>query len=58
MIFEDEKGEVKKFTYGQMAELSNKLGNVLKGMGAVKGDPVAFLLPSSPEIYLLYKIAI
>lgn len=54
MIFQDEKGEVKKFTYGQMAELSNKLGNALKGLGVSKGDPVAFLLSSSPEIYLLY----
>jgi acyl-coenzyme A synthetase/AMP-(fatty) acid ligase len=54
MIFQDEKGKITKFTYGQMAELSNKLGNALKGLGVVKGDPVAFLLPSSPEIYLLY----
>jgi len=54
MIFQDEKGNVKTFTYGQMAELSNKLGNVLKALGTSRGDAVAFLLPSSPEIYLLY----
>lgn len=46
-----EKGEEKKFTFAELASLSNQLANLLKTLGVEKGDRVFFFLPRVPELY-------
>src|SRR4051794_34352873 len=48
------------YNFGQVAELSNRLGNALRSCGVEAGDRVAVLLPQSIETALshlaIYKI--
>jgi acetyl-CoA synthetase len=41
----------KKFTFGEIAALSNQFANGLKKIGVVRGDRVFFFLPRIPELY-------
>ena len=41
----------KKFTFAELASLSNKFANVLKKLGVERGDRVFFFLPRIPELY-------
>jgi len=41
-----------KITFRTMRILSNKLGNVLRGLGVIKGDRVCLFLPRIPELYV------
>ena len=41
-----------RITYSQMRLLSNRFGNVLRGLGIAKGDRVLLFLPSIPELYI------
>jgi acetyl-CoA synthetase len=49
MLWEDWTGSERRLTFGDMQELSNRIGNVLRGLGVGRGDRVAVLLPSLPE---------
>ncbi|MDR7317654.1 acetate--CoA ligase [Brevibacillus nitrificans] len=40
------------YTYAQLSELSNKFGNVLRGLGIAKGDRVFVFMPRTPELYV------
>lgn len=40
------------YTYAQLSELSNKFGNVLRGLGINKGDRVFVFMPRTPELYV------
>jgi benzoate-CoA ligase family protein len=42
-------GEPREFTYGELAALSNRVGNALLAQGVASGDRVLILLPDSPE---------
>ncbi|MBL7100492.1 MAG: acetate--CoA ligase [Nanoarchaeota archaeon] len=42
------------YTYGEMKDLSNKFGNVLKKIGIKKGDRVFVFMPRSPELYVSF----
>lgn len=46
-----ENGEKKKFTFTELAVLSNQFANLLKTLGVEKGDRVFFFLPRIPELY-------
>src|ERR1700730_3936369 len=37
------------YTFGQMKELSDKFGNVLRSLGIQKGDRVFIFMPRTPE---------
>ncbi|MCK5211491.1 acetate--CoA ligase [Candidatus Parcubacteria bacterium] len=50
IIFEDETGVERKFTYKQLYHEVNKLVNALRGLGVRKGDRVAIYMPNIPEI--------
>lgn len=39
------------FTYQEMAQYSNKFGNVLRKLGVQKGDRVFIFMPRTPELY-------
>lgn len=60
LIYEDEKGRVEKYTFWELKQLSNRLGNALRAHGIERGDRVGILLPQSPEAGIshiaLYKI--
>jgi acetyl-CoA synthetase len=45
-------GEVKDFTYADLASASNRFANLLKGAGIAKGDRVYTLAGRMPELYI------
>ncbi|MEW6186035.1 MAG: AMP-binding protein [Thermodesulfobacteriota bacterium] len=60
LIYEDEKGQVEKYTFWDLKQLSNRLANALQNYGLQRGDRVGILLPQCPETALshiaLYKL--
>jgi len=51
LIYSDDQRE-EKYTFGQLKELTNRFGNVLKKLGIQKGDRVFIFMPRSPELYV------
>jgi acetyl-CoA synthetase len=49
-IYEGEPGDTRKVTYGELAEMVNRLANALKQLGVTKGDRVAIYMPMTPEL--------
>jgi acetyl-CoA synthetase len=49
MLFEDYLGNERRITFGDMQQMSNRIANVLRGLGVERGDRVTVLLPSLPE---------
>jgi acetyl-CoA synthetase len=60
LIYENEKGDVEKYTFWDLSRLSNRLANGLKAHGIRRGDRVGIMLPQSPETGIshiaIYKI--
>jgi len=54
LYWEDDEGNSKKFTFEDLAVLSNKAGNVLKDMDVARGDRVFLFLPRIPELYYFF----
>ena len=50
ILWEDETGRTKKYTYWQLYQEVNKLANALRGIGIKKGDRIAIYMPNIPEI--------
>jgi acetyl-CoA synthetase len=50
ILWEDETGRTRKYTYLQLYQEVNKLVNALRGLGIKKGDRVAIYMPNIPEI--------
>jgi len=57
LIYEDEKGQVKKYTFWNLMQLSNRLANGLKASGIGLGDRIGILLPQCPETALSHIAA-
>lgn len=51
LVWENDEGKIQKFTFAEIAELSNKVANVLKNLSVQKGDRVFLFLPRIPELY-------
>jgi acetyl-CoA synthetase len=49
LIYENEDGAVRRYSFGEVRGLSNRLANVLAGHGLARGDRVGILLQQSPE---------
>jgi acetyl-CoA synthetase len=49
MIHEDFEGTVRRVSWGELQEWSNRFANVLRDHGVERGDRVAMLLPPTPE---------
>src|SRR5947208_6703453 len=49
MIHEDFRGNVRRVSWGELQDDSNRFANVLRGHGVEAGDRVAMLLPPTPE---------
>ncbi|MEA3450058.1 MAG: acetate--CoA ligase [Patescibacteria group bacterium] len=50
IIWEEESGRVRKYTYLELYKEVNKLVNALKKLGVDRGDRVAIYMPNIPEI--------
>ncbi len=57
LIFRDTSGRNDTWTYGRLDAAANRLANVLRGHGIMRGDRVAILLPQSPEAVLAHVAA-
>ncbi len=49
LIYEDENGQVEKYSFWDLKRFSNGLANGLKANGIGPGDRVGIMLPQSPE---------
>jgi acetyl-CoA synthetase len=49
VIWEGDDGEVRKLTYWELANETNRLANALRALGVKKGDRVGIFLPMLPE---------
>lgn len=49
LLWEGEDGEVRRFTYGQLHELTNRLAGALAAQGVGRGDSVGVYMPMLPE---------
>ncbi len=50
ILWEDETGRTRKYTYLELFKEINKMANALKSLGIGKGDRVAIYMPNVPEI--------
>jgi len=51
-VFQDEKEQTIKYTYGELEKEVNKFANLLVDLGVKKGSRVALFLPKIPELYI------
>ena len=49
LIWQNDSGEERRFTWHQMRQLTNRCANALAGAGVSKGDRVVVMLPRIPE---------
>jgi len=49
LIYENESGQLEKYTFWQIKRLSNQFANTLKAFGIGAGDRLGILLPQCPE---------
>jgi len=54
LYWENSHGVEKKFTLGEMKQLTNKFGNALKKIGVKKGDRFLMRLPNIPEFHISF----
>lgn len=52
LYWEGSGEERRKYTFGEMRQESNRVGNMLKSLGVNKGDRVFVFLPRIPELYI------
>lgn len=52
LIWENEAGEERAYSYSDLSLLSNRLANVLRSRGVTKGDRVIVMLPRLPEWFI------
>lgn len=49
LIYENESGQLEKYTFWQLKRLSNQFANTLRAFGIGAGDRLGILLPQCPE---------
>ena len=49
LVYEHESGQVERYSFARMAQLSNQLANGLIANGLERGDRIGILLPQRPE---------
>ncbi len=54
LLWENEKGETKAYSFFEMKKLSNKCGNVLRNLGLKKGDRFLIRLPNIPAFQISF----
>lgn len=58
ILWENEAGETKQFTYQDLSKASNQLANGLQKLGIGKGDKIIVILPRIVEAYVTYMAAL
>ncbi len=54
LLWEDETGLQKQYTFEELSLISNKMGNMLKDFGVERGERVFLFLPRIPELYFSF----
>jgi acetyl-CoA synthetase len=54
LLWEDESGETRTYTFAQLLSAANRLSNALVHLGIERGDRVALILPQRPETVVTY----
>jgi len=54
LIYEDEEGNIERYSFAQMKELSDKFGNALRELGLKKGDRFLIRLPNIPAFQIAF----
>jgi acyl-coenzyme A synthetase/AMP-(fatty) acid ligase len=54
LYWENEEGDSKKFTFGELSQLTNQIGNALLSLGFKKGDRLLIRLPNLPEFPITF----
>ncbi len=49
ILWEGEKGDIRKYTYNELLEATSRFANALKNQGVEKGDIVTIYMPMIPE---------
>ena len=57
LMYENEKGQVEKYTFWDLKNLSNKLANGLKAFGIENSHRLGILLPQCPETAICHIAA-
>jgi len=57
LVFQDERGTVRRFTFDEIKAQSNRFANVLAAHGLVRGDRLGILLPQAPETAIAHVAA-
>ena len=52
LVWEGKNGETERYTFGELAALTDKFANVLEGLGVAKGDRVFTFVERIPELYI------
>jgi acetyl-CoA synthetase len=58
LYWENEFGETRRFTFRELSNLTNQIGNALLSLGFKKGDRIIIRLPNIPEFPLSFLGAI
>jgi acetyl-CoA synthetase len=53
LLWTNDEGEIKSFTFGKMKELSDRAANMLAALGIEKGDVVLLILKQRPEMWIM-----
>ncbi|NTU71900.1 MAG: acetate--CoA ligase [Coriobacteriia bacterium] len=53
LIYFNERGDVRRFTYAEMLEQVERISAALRGMGVTKGDRITVYMPTCPEAIML-----
>ncbi len=54
LYWEGERGEIEKYTFRELSELSSRLANALLDIGIKRGERVFIFLPRVPELYIAF----
>lgn len=54
LVWTNDAGDMKSYTFGQMKELSDRAANVYRSYGIRKGDVVMLLLKQRPEVWMSF----
>jgi len=57
LIFQDESGAVRRYSFDDIKALSNRFANVLTAHGLARGDRLGILLPQAPETAVAHVAA-
>lgn len=58
LLWENEEGEKKQFTYAELSKASNRLANGLVELGIEQGDKIIIILPRIEQAYISYMAAL